>query len=239
MTGAASWLSRPHRRCPRGPRRLLRLHLRRHHRHLPTKRSVELLRVSRRNAVATQRANDRKREKRPLRARRPRRRGRPLDRHQRGMCRRARRRRRELRQQCPTHVTWAFRARRRRPRPTATASSERTMSWRRGSRIRGRWIASGLRTMWPMRREDLFALPCCPTEPRAIWRWRDNTGPPRDGYATTGRYATAHLLSRPRRRHTRALCCAAAKRSWLSEIRRVRSCVEIKRAPHATATTVT
>ena len=240
MTGAASWLSRPHRRCPRGPRRPLRPRLRHRRRYLPTKSHAELLRASRRNAVATQRANGKKRKKQPLRARHLRRRGIHRDRrHQHGMCRRGRRPGRELRQQCPTHVTWAFQARRRRPRPTATASSERIMSWRRASRIRVRSTASGLLTMWPMRREDLFALPCCRTERRAIWRWRDNTGPPRDGYATTGRYATAHLLSRPRRRHTRALCCAAAKRSWLSEIRRVRSCVEIKRAPHATATTVT
>ena len=146
------------------------------------------------------------------------------------MCRRGRRHHRELRQQRPTRATWAFRARRPRPRPTATASSERTMSWRRASRIRVRSTASGLRMMWPTRRAGRSALPCCRTERRAIWRWRDNTGPPRDGYATTGRYATAHSLLRPRRRPTRVRCFVAAKLSSPSEIRRVRSCVEIKHA---------
>ena len=179
------------------------------------------------------RETGKKQEMRPFRARRLRRRGRPLDRHhQRGMCRRGRRRRRGLRQQCPTRATWAFRARRPRPKPTATANSERTMSWRRASRIRGRSTASGLRTMSPTRRAGRSALPCCRTERRAIWRWRDNTGPPRDGYATTGRYATARQHLRPRRRPTRVPCCGVGRRSWPSEIRRVRSCVEIKsRAP--------
>ena len=216
--------SRLHRHCPRDPRRLLRLHLRRHHRHLPTKRSVELLRVSRRNAVATQRANGRKREKRLFRARRLRRRGIHRGRrHQRGMCRRSRRRRRELRQQRPTRAIWAFRARRPRPRPTATASSERIMSWRRASRIRGRSTASGLRTMWPMRRAGLSALPCCLIALRAIWQWRDNTEQRRRVNSTTERNAPARQHSKLRRRPTRAPCCGVDKRNWPSEIQRERS----------------
>ena len=64
--------------------------------------------------------------------------------------------RRELLQQRPTRATWAFRVWPR-PRPTATASSERIMSWRRASRIRVRpppGAADDVADATP-------AVPCC------------------------------------------------------------------------------